>query len=380
MSTRVERGEVREREQEAPAQALAVSLDARLRIGRGNAYLVPAELEDLLRAIRDHGSIVKGFETLRISHQSAVALLKRWEAITGHKLVFQLRGQGSGLTAFGARLVDARDWLDARLREQFDQVARELEHFLAVDECPAQQRVRVHASHDLALEQLCVLAGARVATQLQSAGSLASLDALRRGECDIAGFHLPEPAHLLGAHLDEFARRLHPREHLVVRLYGRQQGFMLRNDLRHRVKGVRDVARLGLRVVNRERGSGTRLLFDALLAREMIDVAGIRGYEREVLSHTECAKAIRADLADAAFGIEAAARAQGLRFVPVATESYFLACRRSDEVSVALDTLATCVRGDAFQRAAGRIGGYDLRGSGRSVRVADVLAGGARAG
>lgn len=357
-----------------PSAALDVMIEARMRLGRDHAYPVPLELEELLRSVRDHGSIVKGFEHLRVSHQSAVALIRRWEAITGHELMVQQRGQGTELTPFGRRLVEAREWLDGRLRADFAHVARDLADFLAVDSAPVKQRVRLHASHDLAVERLQAFATPRIDIDLTTAGSLASLSALKHGLCDIAGFHLPEPAWTLGSGLAPFAELLNPREHAVVRLFGRQQGLMLRNDIRHRIKSVRDVVRLGLRIVNREIGSGTRQLFDALLEREMIDPEQIAGYHHEVTSHTDLARALRGGDADAAFGIEAAARAQRLRFVPIIAESYYLACRRADESSVALDTIAACVRSDAFAAMIRRIGGYDLAGCGNPVRLADLLA------
>ena len=357
-----------------PGCGLEVVIEARMRMGRDHAYPVPLELEELLRSVRDHGSIVKGFEHLRMSHQSALALIRRWEAITGRALMVQQRGQGTELTAFGRRLVEAREWIDARLRADFARAAEDLAHFLAVDGTPAKQRIVLHASHDLAVERLQAFATPRVDIELHTAGSLASLAALKRGECTMAGFHLPEPAWTLGPGLDPFAELLNPREHAVMRLFGRQQGLLLRNDVRQRIKGVRDVVRLGLRVVNRERGSGTRQLFDALLAREMIEPSQVAGYEREVASHTALARAIRAGDADAAFGIEAVARAQRLRFVPIVAESYYLACRRADESSVALDTLAACVRSDAFAGVIRRIGGYDLDRSGEPVRLAELFA------
>lgn len=353
---------------------LASRLEARIRLGRDNSYPVPIELEELLRAIHEHGSIVKGFERLRISHQSALALIRRWEGITGHALVIQRSGVGSELTPFGRRLLQARTWLDARLARTFEAMAADLDRFLDVGADPIRQRVVLCASHDLALERLHVFVKPRLDVALQTAGSLSSLRALKQGECDIAGFHLPRPPHLLGPLLGEFAELLNPREHAVVRMFGRQQGFMLRADTRHRIRSVRDVVRHGMRIVNREKGAGTRTLFDALLAREMIDPSDVLGYEHEVLSHTDLARAIRGGEADAAFGIEAAARSQRLRFVPVVAEAYYLACRRSDEASIALDTLAACLRSDAFSAMIERIGGYDLTDCGQPVRLADLFA------
>jgi putative molybdopterin biosynthesis protein len=345
-----------------------------MRMGREHAYPVPQELEELLRSVRDHGSIVKGFEHLRMSYQSALALVRRWEAITGHDFIVQQRGQGTELTPFGRRLVEARDWLDRRMQRDFAQVAEELAQFLAMPVSPARQRVVLHASHDLALERLQAFARPRLDIDLVGTGSLASLAALKRRQCDMAGFHLPEPVTLLGPDLDAFAQLLNAREHAVVRLYGRRQGLLLRNDLRQRIRSILDVVRHGLRIVNRERGSGTRILFDALLARDMVDPGTVAGYAHEVASHTDLARAIRGGDADVACGIEAAARAQGLRFVPIVAESYYLACRRADETSVALDTLAASVRSEAFASVARRIGGYDLARSGEPVRVTDVFA------
>ena len=124
-----------------------------------------------------------------------------------------------------------------------------------------------------------------------------------------------------------------------------------------RVRGVRrlaDLAKLGLRFVNRERGSGTRLLFDALLAAEGLTPARIKGYEHEEFTHMATAATVRAGMADAAFGIEAAARTHGLGFVPFVNEHYYLACARTTPARIAVDTmdchgaqLRLCARGRA---------------------------------
>ena len=94
---------------------LKVKLDANVRIGRDALYQVPAELLALLRSIRQHGSLVRAVSDVRISYRHAWALIGRWEAITGHKLAILTRGQGTGLTAFGARFAEIGDWLDANV-------------------------------------------------------------------------------------------------------------------------------------------------------------------------------------------------------------------------------------------------------------------------
>jgi len=93
------------------------------------------------------------------------------------------------------------------------------------------------------------------------------------------------PPSLLGPLLAEFAARLYPREHYVVRLLSRHQGVMMTASNRRRIRNLADVAQLRLRFVNRERGSGTRLLFDALLASQRFKPSEIVGYDREEFTH-----------------------------------------------------------------------------------------------
>jgi putative molybdopterin biosynthesis protein len=84
-------------------------------------------------------------------------------------------------------------------------------------------------------------------------------------------------------------------------------------------------------------------------------------------------------MADAAFGIEAAARAHGLHFVQIVTENYYLACRRKSPARIALDAVVAVARSPAFQRVVRDIGGYETRATGKAVRLRDLFAAG-RAG
>jgi molybdate-binding protein len=149
---------------------------------------------------------------------------------------------------------------------------------------------------------------------------------------------------------------------------------MISKGAARRIRRLRDLARLDLTFVNRERGSGTRLLFDALLAREGIAASDIRGYEHEEFTHMATAATVRAGMADAAFGIEAAARAHGLAFVRLVTERYYLACRRNRPARIAVDTMVAGAQSSAFSRVVSRIGGYELKGAGSRVQLADVFA------
>ncbi len=352
---------------------LKVKLDASIRIGRNALYSLPPELIGLLRSIRQHGSLVRAIREVGVSYRHAWGLLGRWEAITGHKLAILTRGQGTGLTSFGARLADVGDWLEARIDKRFDHLGDELARYLFVPAESGKQQVHVHASHDIALLKLKERLDRHFAINLHFEGSLNSLDSLSRGACDIAGFHLPQPPTLLGALLGEFGARLDAREYYIALLLSRRQGMMFAKGGTRRIRGLSDVARLGLRFVNRERGSGTRLLFDALLAREGLDPAHIKGYDHEEFTHMATAATVRAGMADATFGIEAAARAHQLGFVRIVTENYYLACKRNTPARIALDTFVAAARSTAFVRALASIGGYDTKLTGTHVHVGDLL-------
>jgi putative molybdopterin biosynthesis protein len=352
---------------------LKVKLDASVRIGRDALYPLPPELVGLLRSIRQHGSLVHAIGEVGISYRHAWGLLGRWEAITGHKLAVLTRGQGTGLTRFGIRIAEIGDWLDARIDKRLDGLGNELARYLDVKREPDRQRVQMHASHDIALIKLKERLERHLMIDLHFEGSLNSLDSLARGDCDIAGFHLPHPSSLLGALVGEFSARLNAREHYVALLLSRHQGLMVSKGRTRRIRGLRDIARLGLRLVNRERGSGTRLLLDALLVREGVAAGQIKGYEHEEFTHMATAATVRAGMADAAFGIEAAARAHGLGFVQIVTEHYYLACRRNSPARIALDTMIAAAGSTAFARAVARIGGYDTKSTGSRISLSELF-------
>jgi molybdate transport repressor ModE-like protein len=351
---------------------LKVKLEASLQIGRDAMYGVPAELLALLASVGRHGSLLTAIRDADVSYRHAWGLLRRWETITGHKLVVQTRGQGTDLTPFGRRLAEVGEWLRPRLAERFEGLDAELSRFLSVPSELQRARVEIHASHDIALLKLKERLDGQFAIDLRFEGSLNSLDSLARGDCDIAGFHLPDPPPLLGPLLEEFTPRLNRREHYVALLFSRHQGLMVPKQSVRRVRKLADVARHGLRFVNRERGSGTRLLFDALLARDGVSSAQVKGYASEEFTHMATAATVRAGMADAAFGIEAAARAHGLGFVHLVTEHYYVACRRNAPARVAVDTMVATARSSAFARACARIGGYDTTSS-KPVQLSDIF-------
>jgi putative molybdopterin biosynthesis protein len=218
--------------------------------------------------------------------------------------------------------------------------------------------LRVSASHDLALAALrdAWARDGSLALDLDTHGSAESLAALRRGEADLAGFHVAADG--LGA--DELLRGLDPRRDALIRFVRRRQGVIVPRGNPRRVRSLADVARRGLRFVNRQRGSGTRVLVDQLLRAQGIDGAALRGYATEEFTHLAVAATVASGKADAGFGLEAAARQFGLGFVPIATERYFLACRRTALRSPGVQRLQALLASAATGGIVARLAGYTL--------------------
>jgi len=216
-------------------------------------------------------------------------------------------------------------------------------------------------SHDLALDLLAQFLAERYeGLRLVSAnvGSLGGLTALRRGEAHLAGTHLLDPA--TGEYNTAYVRRYLPEQPVVlVTLAGREQGWMTPRGNPKGLSGWADAARPDVTLVNRQRGAGTRVLLDYELGQRGIDPAAVRGYAREEYTHLAVAAAVASGAADAGLGIQAAARALRLDFVPLAHEPYELAIPQAVYESERLRPLLDLLADDAFRAAVAAMPGYD---------------------
>jgi putative molybdopterin biosynthesis protein len=230
----------------------------------------------------------------------------------------------------------------------------------------AEDLLHLIGSHDLALE---VLAGRlralprSVTLDVVATDSLDGLFALARGAADLAGCHLLDPE--TGEYNVPFVHRLLPGEAvLLVTLAHRQQGLIVAASNPKRLTGIPDLGREDVTIVNRHRGSGTRVLLDEELSRAGIDPLRVRGYDHEEATHLAVAGAVAAGTADAGLGILAAARTYGLDFVPVARERYELALRPATAARPAVQSLLETLRSPDFRAVVTALGGYDTAESG----------------
>ena len=155
----------------------------------------------------------------------------------------------------------------------------------------------------------------------------------------------------------------------LVRCVGRQQGMMVAKGNPLNIQRFSDIAREGIRYVNRQKGSGTRILTDYLCAQEDLDTAAIYGYDREELTHTSVAAQIVSGSADAGMGIYSAANLYGLDFIPICIEEYDLLIPDHAWDTPQIRQLIATMKSDAFQEKILSLGGYTVENCGEIIAL-----------
>ncbi|HKW80693.1 MAG TPA: substrate-binding domain-containing protein [Casimicrobiaceae bacterium] len=302
-------------------------------------------LLELLQAIREQGSIQKASASLGISYRNAWGLLESWRTELGRPLIEKTRGRGTRLTALGEALLRCDDQARAALAPQLARLRDRFDRELGLSSGSAAT-LTLCASHDLALAAVrdALERSGVLRIDLQFRGSIDSIEAMVADRCELAGFHVDAEAD--GEVVAPYHRLLNARRHAIVRFAERRQGLMLRPADQPRIGALADLVD-GPRFVNRQPGSGTRLLFDRLLRAAKLDQRRIAGYGREEFTHLAVGATVAAGHADVGFGIEAAAAQFDLAFVPLAGEHYCLALRRDrlrdGRVLALLDYLGSAV-------------------------------------
>jgi len=329
----------------------------------------------LLRAVARTGSLNQAVSLLRLSYRHAWGLLGRMERAVGHTLVLMERGRGARLSRFAEMLLEADDAAVGVLDRELAGTLQALNREAPGSRKPPQEKpLIIHASHDLALAELRDLLSksGSAAVDLHFRGSLDCLAGLAQGECDVAGFHLPDSS-AGSAGLSPYRPLLRTRGLRLIRFARRRQGLMVAPGNPKRLLTLADLAEKSARFVNRQPESGTRLCFDRLLASARIRPAQINGYQTEEFTHAAVAATIASGMADAGFGIEAAAHQQGLGFVPLASERYYLAARQATLARPAAHALLAALKGAAFEKRIRALPGYEAPGIGEIIPVRDAF-------
>jgi len=233
--------------------------------------------------------------------------------------------------------------------------------------------VRVHASHGFAVSKLRELLDREpgIGVDLRYVSNPTSLASLVHGGCDLAGMHLPQGA-LRKRSIAAAKEWLSPTAHRVIGFVTREMGLIVKRGNPLGIRSLEQLADPKVRFVNRDPDSGTRLLFDQLLAQHRIEKTSINGYEQVEFTHAAVAAYVASGMADVSFGVEAAAHMFDLDFVRVVTEDYFFVCSKQTLEMDAVQRVLGVMRSKAFHEAVAELPGYMATDSGviKSVREA----------
>lgn len=234
---------------------------------------------------------------------------------------------------------------------------------------PALHEFRFVGSHDPVVELLIEFlkhSSPSVTCSPSYKGSMEGLIALYRRNTDIAGIHLWDEK------TDEynlpFVHYVLPGESVIIlNLVQRVQGWIVPPGNPMNLQAWEDIQRKGLRLINRQKGSGTRLRLDSFLRSSGISPARIEGYEQEETTHVGVACRVANGEADAGIGVQAAAARMGLDFVPLFRERYDLVCTQETAETPEWQQIAAVLNSPAFHNAIQSQAGYDTSRTGQII-------------
>jgi molybdate transport repressor ModE-like protein len=341
------------------------------RVAARHGARVDPRLLRLLGAIRTHATLRAAAAEVGLSYRAAWSLLGETDRLLGLALVELQRGRGARLTPSGEQFLAADADAARRLRDAklaIDLVARRAR--------PAQRAesgLAIAASHDMLLAAFCEdwAKPEGLVSELGFKGSTESLAAFARGDADVAGFHVAASG--VASDGGGYRRLLEPRRDALIRFAEREQGLIVPKGNPQQLRTLTDVAVKHARFVNRQRGSGTRLLLERLLHEAHLAPATIRGYADEEYTHLAVAATVAAGRADVGLGVKAAAARFGVAFVALHREIYWLAVRSRRLEDDAIMRLRDGLAGAPLRRALRGLPGYSIRDAGVVASVATAL-------
>ncbi len=201
-----------------------------------------------------------------------------------------------------------------------------------------------------------------ITAKVINVGSTGGILAVKRGEADIAGTHLLDEK--TGIYNEPYIKRYKLKDVVLVKGYLREQGFIVRKGNPKNIKGFRDLLRGDVTFINRNRGSGTRILLDMHLKKLSEEIGmdfgevvrRIRGYEVEAKTHTSVAVAVLRGKADVGIGIKSVAIRYGLDFIPIRAEEYDFVIGKDKLNKVPVKLFLEVLKSDEFSKELEKIG------------------------
>jgi putative molybdopterin biosynthesis protein len=345
----------------AGSRDLGIHLRYCLEPGEQSGARLENPLFDLIAALVEGGSIRHAAGLLGASYRHVWDAVRKWEALLGEPLVTWSQGRRALPTQFAHRLLWAERRARTRMQPHIEALRSDLEHVLADARDERQLLLTLCASHDIALTLLQRHANEApdLHLALTFAASADSIRSLNERQCLVAGFHVP----CFDAPAPVFARVLRPllkpRKHTLIACSRRTQGLMMRKEDAHRIRSFNDLRRYPLRFVNRQAGSGTRMLVEHLLHQHSISPAESKRFAEHVeQTHVAVGLCVASGVGDVGIGIEAAALQFGLHFVPLVEERYFLACLTENLEHAAIRRLREILAGRRWLEILAGLPGY----------------------
>lgn len=249
-----------------------------------------------------------------------------------------------------------------------------LDHWRAISQAqssPSPTITRFVGSHDLAVTWLASHfseIAPEYSLQPVFTGSMGGLIALVEGNADLAGSHLwDEISHTYNI---PFIQKLFPGKRMaLIHLAERQLGLILSPGNASKINGLQDLPNSGMRFINRQSGSGTRVWLDSTLRQLGVKTEQISGYDIEMKTHSEIAKTIAEGNADAGLGLETSARTYGLDFISLTRERYDLICFADNLENPAIQQLAEWLTKPVARQAFSSLAGYHTTDTGKMTII-----------
>ncbi|SDY26087.1 molybdopterin biosynthesis protein [Tindallia californiensis] len=199
-------------------------------------------------------------------------------------------------------------------------------------------------------------------------GSMGGIIAMKQKECHLAPIHLLDE--ISGEYNIEYVRKYFANEKMsMIKLVKRSQGLMVQQGNPKEITSLEDLGREDISMINRQKGAGTRILLDYMMKIKKMDPNLLQGYQREMTTHMAVAVAIKNDTADCGLGVESAAKAMGLDFIPIAWEEYDLLIPQYMLETEKIKRLLEVIRSDSFVKQVMRLGGYDCSQTGKTILI-----------
>lgn len=330
----------------------------------------------LLHAVHRDRSLKKASTVLGFSYRYAWGLVKGWEEVFKSPLLILERGRGAKLSELGEKLLAFEQQATEKLQPELLRQAEEINQALAAElGGEPSERLRMFASHGIVVAEFIDLLRQqpKLDAMIETRGSLDALRLLSSGQCEVAGFHFPLEK-IKTALAPLYRTWLDPQRQTLLLLATREQGLMTEKSNPKNILTISDLAKRSVRFVNRQRGSGTRTIFDHLLSLETITARDIAGYGHEEFTHSAVAAMIASGSADAGLGIKAAAEKFNLNFIPLINEAYVLAIDHEAAEGL-VPRLRQLLKSDAFLKRVVDVPGYDTGAAGQLLDFDDLFAG-----